>query len=225
MTRATPLSNWGGRRKGAGRKRELGLSDRREIANNYFARMKKRRNREAAIRKLVAEYNVTHRMVIRCVAEFLPDIRWNAKMYNHAIKGAEIQPLGRRNINKLKPGVYAANKQLRLEVNSACERRWIYRIYSFRIGSGSQFVVRDMVLGGSSISLATALKRATNASRMVRRGKNPIDTLRSAKCNLDFGTKLLARGGNVRKLANHLPQLRRMVRCRNPKYLSRSRIA
>ena len=33
--------SWGGRRKGAGRKRELTLSDRRKIASDYFARMQK----------------------------------------------------------------------------------------------------------------------------------------------------------------------------------------
>jgi hypothetical protein len=227
MTREhrTPLSNWGGRRHGAGRKRKLERSDRREIAGDYFARMQEAREfgdtlrRDALIRKLMAKYKknkVTHRMIVRCVAEFLPDIRRNAKMYNQAIEGAEIQPLPARNLNKLKPGIYA-NKQLRL-VNSDGTRKWICRFIS-------GFTVRDMVLGGSKISLATALKRATNASQMVRRGQNPIDALGSAKCDLDFGIKLLARGGNVRRLASHLPQLRTMVRCRNPKYLSRSRIA
>ena len=121
VARRKKLGSWGGRRKGAGRKRELGLSDRREIAGDHFAHMQKRRNnwplREALIRKLMAEYNVTHRMVVRCVAEFLRDIRWNTKMYNHAIEGDELQPLRARNINKLKPGVYV-EKKLRLIVDS-----------------------------------------------------------------------------------------------------------
>src|SRR5215471_7396815 len=93
VRRRKKIGSWGGRRKGAGRKRELGLSDRREIAGDYFACMQKmmgnvagvveerRPFREALIRKLMAEYKVTHRMVLRCVAEFLPDIRWNTKMY------------------------------------------------------------------------------------------------------------------------------------------------
>src|SRR5215831_8744490 len=112
MTRATS-SNWGGRRNGAGRKRELELSDRWEIAGDYFARMQKAREfgdtlrRDAVIRKLMAKYKVRHRMVVRCIAEFLPDIRWNVKMYRYAIEGAKrIQPLPARNINKraFKPG-------------------------------------------------------------------------------------------------------------------------
>src|SRR5262252_559838 len=129
MTRATS-SNWGGRRNSAGRKRELGLSDRREIAGDYFAHMQKAREfcdtlrRDAVIRKLMAKYKVTHRMVERCVAEFLPDTRWNAKMYKYAIEGDEIQPLPARNINKLKPGVYV-EKKLRLIVNSTGKRTWI----------------------------------------------------------------------------------------------------
>jgi hypothetical protein len=41
--------NWGGRRSGAGRKRERGLSDRREIANDYFACMQERRGNVARV--------------------------------------------------------------------------------------------------------------------------------------------------------------------------------
>jgi hypothetical protein len=75
--RQKQIGSWGGRRKGAGRKRELTLSDRRKIASDYHARMQKIRDlgntpcREAAIR-LMAEYGATHRMVERCLAEFLP---------------------------------------------------------------------------------------------------------------------------------------------------------
>src|SRR5262249_31042087 len=174
MTRAIS-SNWGGRRKGAGRKRKLGLSDRREIAGDYFACMHKqrlgnvggvvercveerrrrlmmgsvagvvgrraeerRRFHEALICALMAEYKVTHRMVVRCVAEFLPDIRWNVKMYRYAIEGAgRIQPLPARDINKraFKPGVYEENKlrrKLRLIVDSTGKHTWIF---PFRCGT------------------------------------------------------------------------------------------
>ena len=42
MPRAkSQIGNRGGRRKGAGRKRELTLSDRRKIASDYFARKQK----------------------------------------------------------------------------------------------------------------------------------------------------------------------------------------
>jgi hypothetical protein len=43
------IGSWGGRRKGAGRKREFGLSDRREIAGDYFACMQKRMGNVAGV--------------------------------------------------------------------------------------------------------------------------------------------------------------------------------
>jgi len=181
---ARQIGSWGGRRKGAGRKRDLGLSDRREIAGDYFDGMQKRRNnralREALIRKLMAEYNVTHRMVVRCVAEFLPDIRWNAKMYKYAIEGDEVQPLPARNINKLKPGVYV-EKKLRLIVNSTGKRTWIFR-FKWR------FTIRDMVLGGPEISLTRARELATKASRKLAAGQNPIDGSWTSEVSRTCGT-------------------------------------
>jgi Arm DNA-binding domain len=171
VARRKKIGSWGGRRKGAGRKRELGLSDRREIAGDYFARTQKWQNnrplREALIRKLMAKYNVTHRMVARCVAEFLPNIRWNTKMYNHAIEGVELQPLPAGNIKKLKPGVYV-EKKLRLVVDSTGKHTWIFR---FLWGH----TIRDMVLRGPEISLAMARKFATEANRRLAAGQNPID--------------------------------------------------
>jgi hypothetical protein len=191
----------GGRRKGAGRKRELGLSDRREIAGDYFACMQKRRMgrvagvgeerhvkerrlrlmmgveerrpfREALICELMAEYKVTHRMVVRCVAEFLPDIRRNIKMYRYAIEGAErTQALPARNINKrpFKPGVYVdIRRNLRLIVNSTGERTWIF---PFHWGT----TIHHMVLGGQEISLAKARELATEAGRKLEAGQNPIN--------------------------------------------------
>jgi hypothetical protein len=81
------IGSWGGRRKGAGRKPELTLSDRRKIASDYHVRMQNirdlgdtltvasslspRRHRENIIRKLMAEYGATHRMVVRCLDDFL----------------------------------------------------------------------------------------------------------------------------------------------------------
>ena len=181
MPRATSLPvkhrSWGGRRKGAGRKRELEFSKRREIASAYFDRMQKGRDlelqsdppsREAVIRKLTAKYDVTHRMVQRCVAEFLPDIRRNSALYADATVGMnEIQPLPARGIEKLKPGVYA-DKRLRLVVDLAGNREWIFRFIW-------RHTIRDMVLGGSEMSLAEARERATKASRMLAAGQNPID--------------------------------------------------
>jgi Arm DNA-binding domain len=200
VPRRKKIGNWGGRRSGAGRKRELGLSDRREIAGDYFACMQERRGnvahlveerrvkerrrrlmmgsvagvlderrpfREALIRRLMAEYNVTHRMVVRCVAEFLPNVRFNTKMYNHAIAGDELQPLPARNINKVKPGVYV-EKRLRLVVDSTGKRTWIFR---FLWGH----TIRDMPLGGPEVSLTRARELATKASQKLAAGQNPID--------------------------------------------------
>ena len=178
VARRKKIGSWGGRRKGAGRKRERGLSDRREIAGDYFARMQKRRNnqplREALIRELMAKYDVTHRMVVRCVAEFLPEFRRNVKMYRYAIEGAKrIQPLPARDINKraFKPGVYEENKlrrKLRLNVDSTGKRTWIF---PFRWGT----TIHHMVLGGQKLSLKEARERATEATRKLAAGQNPID--------------------------------------------------
>ena len=79
MPRAkSQIGGWGGRRKGAGRKRKLPLSDRRKIASDYFARKQENRDlednaasRDAIIRELAAKYGVTYRMVMRCLDEFL----------------------------------------------------------------------------------------------------------------------------------------------------------
>ena len=177
VARRKKLGSWGGRRKGAGRKRELGLSDRREIAADYFARIQKRQNsrplREALIRTLMVDYKVTHRTVERCVAEFLPDIRWNAKMYNYAMEGAKrIQPLPARDIKRaFKPGVYVEDKlrrKLRLNVDSTGKRTWI-----FPFGWGN--TIHHMVLGGQKLSLKEARQRATEATRKLAAGQNPID--------------------------------------------------
>jgi Arm domain-containing DNA-binding protein len=123
--------------------------------------------REATIRKLMAEYGATHRMVERCLAEFLPAIR----MYRYATKGAEIQPLPARKIEKLKPGIYTDKKlSLRLIVDSAGNRKWFFR---FLRGSRRSFVITDKMLGGSELSLATARELATKAHRMVADGQDP----------------------------------------------------
>jgi Arm DNA-binding domain len=130
--------------------------------------------REALIRTLMAEYKVTHRMVVRCVAEFQPDIRWNAKMYNYAIEGAKrIQPLPARDINKraFKPGVYEENKlrrKLRLIVDSTGKHTWIF---PFLWGT----TIHHMVLGGQELSLKKARELATKAGRKLAAGQNPIN--------------------------------------------------
>ena len=185
VKRRKQIGSWGGRRKGAGRKRQLTFSDRREIASEYFDRMQEGRDlgsaprREAVIGKLMARFRVTHRMVERCLAEFLPDIRWNTAMYKYAIEGLKIQPLTTGKIEKLRPGTYT-DKTLRLIVDAAGNRKWIFRFVW-------RFTVTDMMLGGSEMSLATARERATKANRMRAAGQNPIDgswssaPLRSAK--------------------------------------------
>ena len=81
-------------------------------------------HREAIIGELMAKYGVTYRMVERCLAEFLPDIRW----YRYAKEGDGIQPLPARKIEKLKPGIYTDKKlSLHLIVNSAGNRKWVFR--------------------------------------------------------------------------------------------------
>ena len=182
VKRRKQIGNRGGRRKGAGRKRELTLSDRRKIASDYHARMQKiregntkassfspRRRREDIIRELMAKYGATHRMVVRCLDDFLGKTRHNEKMCRYATEGDGIQPLPaeQKEIKKLKSGIYA-DKTLRLTVYSTGNRKW-----SFIFREGSE--VREKILGGSELSLATARKRATKASRMLAAGQNPID--------------------------------------------------
>jgi Arm DNA-binding domain len=174
MTRATS-SNWGGRRNGAGRKRELGLEDRRKIAGDYLARMQDPREfgdtprRDAVIRDLMAKFGTTRRMVRRCLDEWLAPTRWNTKMYRFATEGASIQPLPKEKIEKLSPGIYQdKNLPLRLIIDSAGGRKWIFRFIWRSTG-------REMTLGGSELSLAMARELATKASRKLAAGQNPID--------------------------------------------------
>ena len=93
------IGSWGGRRKGAGRKRKLTLSDRRKIASEYFARMQEGRDlgdtprREAIIGELMAKFGVTHRMVVRCLDDFLRNTQCNVEMWRYATEGDGIQPL------------------------------------------------------------------------------------------------------------------------------------
>ena len=191
MPRAkSQIGNWGGRRKGAGRKRQLTLSNRRKIASDYLARMKKSRelgdtpHRNALLHELAAKYGVTYRMVVRCLDEFLSDTRWNEAIYGYATEGDGIQPLpAAKEIKKLKSGIYA-DKKLRLIVDPAGNRKWVFRFI------WQTYCHRDLMLGGSEVSLATARERATEASRMLAAGQNPIDgswssaTLQSLRSNL-----------------------------------------
>jgi len=95
-------------------------------------------------------------------------------MYRYAIEGAKrIQPLPARDINKraFKPGVYEENKlrrKLRLNVDSTGKRTWIF---PFRWGT----TIHHMVLGGQKLSLKEARERATEATRKLAAGQNPID--------------------------------------------------
>ena len=168
------IGSWGGRRKGAGRKPKLTLSSRQKIAREYFDHMLGPREfsdtprRDALIRKLMAKYNVTHRMVVRCLDEWLPT-RWNRKMYRFATKGAPIQPLPEK-IQKLSPGIYEDKSlPLRLIIGSDGSRKWIFR-FKWRC------TIHDMVLGDHpEISLTRARELASKASRKLAAGQNPID--------------------------------------------------
>jgi Arm DNA-binding domain len=174
VKRRKKIGSWGGRRKGAGRKPKLTLSSRQKIAREYLDHMLEPREfgdtprRDALIRKLMAKYNVTHRMVVRCLDEWLPT-RWNRKMYRSATEGAPIQPLPGEKIQKLSPGIYEDKSlPLRLIIDSAGSRKWIFRFIWRCTG-------HEMTLGGSELSLATARELATKASRKLAAGQNPID--------------------------------------------------
>jgi hypothetical protein len=140
--------------------------------NTKASSFSRRRRREDIIRELMAKYSVTHRMVVRCLAEFLPAVRWNKAIYGYANEGEGIQPLPARKIEKLKPGIYTDKKlSLRLVVNSARNRKWFFRFR--RVSSMKSYVIADKMLGGSELSLATARELATKARRMVEVGRDP----------------------------------------------------
>jgi Arm domain-containing DNA-binding protein len=166
-------STWGGKRPGAGRKRKLETSDRKQIAKTYFARRRRDEEsrparRKSVISELMDEFGTTHRMVDRAIAEFLPEIRSEAKIWAYATEGMnEINTLPARKLEKLKAGVYA-DRDLRLIVDTAGNRQWIFRFIWRSTG-------RDMVLGGSEMPLAMARERAIEAGRKVAAGQNPID--------------------------------------------------
>ena len=172
--RREQIGSWGGRRKAAGRKRELTLSCRREIAADYLARMQQGRDlgntprRDAVIHSLMAKFRVTHRMVVRCLDDFLRDTQFNVKMWRYATEGAgQPLPAEEKEIEKLRSGIYA-DKKLRLAVDSTGNRKWSF-IFIWEVE------VREKILGGSELSLATARERATQASRRRAAGQNPID--------------------------------------------------
>ena len=176
MPRAkSQIGSWGGRRKGAGRKPELTLSDRRKIASEYFVLRQEGSDfgntprRDAVIRELMTEFRVTHRMVVRCLDDFLGKTRHNEKMWRYATEGDGIQPLPaeEKEIEKLRSGIYA-DKKLRLTVDSTGNRKWSF-IFVWR------YEAREKILGRSELPLATARESATKASRMLAAGQNPID--------------------------------------------------
>ena len=152
---------------------------------------------------------------MRCLDEFLSATRWNKAIYGYRNEGDGIQPLpaDEKEIKKLRSGIYA-DKKLRLIVDPAGNRKWVFRFIWRR-------TVTDLMLGGSEVSLATARKRATEASRMLAAGQNPIDgswsssALRSLRSKLDFGINRREQlGGIVGLIANHL-QPPRGWSCRN----------
>jgi len=140
--------------------------------NTKASSYSRRQRREDIIRELMAKYGVTHRMIVRCLAEFLPAIRWNTAIYRYANEGEEqLRPA--RKIEKLKPGIYIDKKNLslRLIIDSAGNRKWFFRFR--RWSSPKFFVIVDKMLGGSELSVATARELATEARRMVEVGRDP----------------------------------------------------
>lgn len=166
-------------------------------------------HRNTLLHELAAKYGVTCRMVVRCLDEFLSATRWNKAIYGYANEGDGIQPLpaDEKEIKKLRSGIYA-DKKLRLIVDPAGNRKWVFRFIWRR-------TVTDLMLGGSEVSLATARKRATEASRMLAAGQNPIDgswsssALRSLRSKLDFGINRRDQDGVGGLDTNHLQPPRR----------------
>ena len=129
-------------------------------------------HRDTILHELAAEYGVTYRMVVRCLDEFLGKTKHNEKMWRYANEGDGI-PAEEKEIKKLKPGIYADEK-LRLTVYSTGDCKWSFIfIWRSEVREGAE--LREKILGGSELSLAMARKLATEASRMLAAGRNPID--------------------------------------------------
>jgi hypothetical protein len=168
-------ASWGGKRKGAGRKPELTESTGREIVSWYLTYKRQGLDRQSAICKLMAVFGVTHRMVVRCLNEFLAAAKPDADLFGYAVKGMndnEIKDLPKEEneIRKLKPGKYQdRDLNLRLVVNDAGERRWTFCFFWM----GAEF--RELVLGESTMGLENARQFAIKARRTLVKGQNPID--------------------------------------------------
>jgi Arm domain-containing DNA-binding protein len=182
--RRKKIGSWGGRRDGAGRKRALAIEVREKITKDYFARRRsdsalsgKPLRRETVIRKLMAKFGVTHRMVERALGEFLPQIREgaaDAALFAYAMDGTgKIRELPKR-IGRLRPGEYSDGEDLRLVVDSRGNRKWVFRfIWKDTVGD-LRHTVRDMVHDRSNVSLAEARQWAAEARKMLKAGQNPI---------------------------------------------------
>jgi hypothetical protein len=174
--------SWGGKRKGAGRKRKLTESKRKEIASEYLNLKRQMRDelegtprREAIIRRLMKNYarlepnlDLTQRMVVRSVDEFLSAAKPDADIFGYAVEGLnEIYrlPDEENKIRKLKPGMYEDRRlKLRLVLNAA--GKWIFRFLWDEVCC--------KVLGDSKTPLQEVRKRAIKARGMLISGKNPI---------------------------------------------------
>lgn len=167
-------ANWGGKREGAGRRRELAEATRREIASGYLNYRREHLDRQAAICELMDKFRVTHRMVVRSLNEFRAAAKPDSDIFWDAVEGMnEINDLPdeEHKIRKLKPGVYADRKLrgLRLVVAADSKRQWIFCF------AWKKVEFRKLVLGDSEMSLATARARAKQENRTLAKGQNPID--------------------------------------------------
>jgi hypothetical protein len=96
----------------------------------------------------MAVFGVTHRMVVRCLNEFLAAAKPDADLFGYAVKGMndnEIKDLPKEEneIRKLKPGKYQdRDLNLRLVVNDAGERRWTFCFFWMGYSANRQWVLK-----------------------------------------------------------------------------------
>jgi hypothetical protein len=139
---------------------------------------------------LVRQFNVTRSMVRRCRDEFLPELR----LWSYASEGLGTIPLLPEGTSpkKWKVGEYGDDNGLRLVVKSNGEREWFFRFEWWRGGRRPDMrwgVVQSKKLGGSGLSIpkarrlsiAKARKLASEARRMLKAGRNPIDVSQRAR--------------------------------------------
>ena len=117
-------------------------------------------------------------MVKRCLAEFLPAVRWNKAIYGYANEGEGIQPLPARKIREAEAGVdrqVASGRRNPIDVRCLCARAVSYHVQYKRGERGAKAeqlraLARE---AGWTTKGGDRCPRCSKARRMVEVGRDP----------------------------------------------------